>query len=164
MNPTKHYITPAGASKLRQELNFIWKVKRPEVTQKVSEAAALGDRSDNAEYIYGKKQLREIDSRIRYLTKVLDNLEIVDRKPDDRSTIYFGAWVELQDDHGERHVYRIVGKDEFDTTKGFISINSPMARSLLGKRQGAEVTVNRPAGEVNMTVESVSYDPPSGSE
>ena len=98
----KVYITPAGARSLRDELRNIWSVTRPEVTQKVSDAAALGDRSENADYIYGKKQLREIDKRIRYLTKRLDNLEIVDRPPPELDKIFFGAWVRLEDEEGEK--------------------------------------------------------------
>lgn len=129
------------------------------MTRKVSAAAALGDRSENAEYIYGKKQLREIDSRIRYLTKTLDNLIIVDKIPDDRDCIYFGAWVHLEDQNGEEYVYRIIGADEIDLKQGWISVNSPMARSLLKKRAGDEVVVPRPIGDAEMTVVDVRYEP-----
>ena len=125
----KVYITPAGARILRDELTHIWKVKRPDVTRKVAAAAALGDRSENADYIYGKKHLREIDKRIRYLTKRLDNLEIVERKPDDQEKVFFGAWVQLKDADGNINQLRIVGADEFDLGKGWISLNSPMAGS-----------------------------------
>lgn len=155
----KVYITPGGARQLRDELNHLWREKRPEVTQKVSDAAALGDRSENADYIYGKKQLREIDKRIRYLTKRLDNLEIVDRKPPDRDRVFFGAWVRLEDEDGERSEIRIVGADEFDTTRGWISLNSPMARSLLGKTKGDDVEIHRPKGKVNLFIADVSYEP-----
>lgn len=155
----KVYITPAGARKLRDELNYLWREKRPEVTQKVSEAAALGDRSENADYIYGKKHLREIDKRIRYLTKRLDNLEIVDRMPDDRDKVFFGAWVKLEDDEGTRSEIRIVGSDEFDMSQGWISLDSPMAKSLLGKRKGDEVKIDRPIGRAYMTILDVSYEP-----
>jgi transcription elongation factor GreB len=137
----------------------LWRTKRPEVTEKVSAAAALGDRSENAEYIYGKKQLREIDSRIRYLTKVLDNLIIVDRIPDDRDCVYFGAWVHLEDQDGKEFVYRIIGADEIDLKLGWISVNSPMARSLLKKRKGDVVIVSRPIGDAEMTVIDVRYEP-----
>ncbi len=119
----KVYITPQGVRKLRDELNYLWREKRPEVTQKVSEAAALGDRSENADYIYGKKQLREIDKRIRYLTKRLDNLEIVDRKPIDQDKIFFGAWLKLKDELGVISHLRIVGADEFD-------LKNPATRTL----------------------------------
>src|SRR3989344_5410308 len=115
------YITPQGAQRLREELDHLWRVKRPQVTQAVSEAAAQGDRSENAEYIYGKKQLREIDRRIRFLQKRLDILVIVDRVPEDTSRIYFGAWVRLESAAGETLEYRIVGADECDLKQGLIS-------------------------------------------
>lgn len=155
----KIYITPEGARKMRDELNYLWKEKRPEVTRRVSEAAALGDRSENADYIYGKRMLREIDKRIRYLTKRLDNLEVVDRKPPDRDKIFFGAWVRLEDDEGEINEIRIVGADEFDTSRGWISLDSPMARSLLGKRMGDTAIVRRPKGDLEIYIEAVSYEP-----
>ena len=155
----KVYITPQGVRKLRDELNYLWREERPEVTEKVSQAAALGDRSENADYIYGKKRLREIDKRIRYLTKRLDNLEIVDRKPDDQDKIFFRAWMKLEDEHGVVSHLRIVGADEFDLKKGWISLESPMAKSLLGKSKGAEVRVKRPKGDIEMTILDVSYDP-----
>jgi transcription elongation factor GreB len=142
---------------LREELNYLWQEKRPEVTARVSAAAALGDRSENADYIYGKKQLREIDRRIRYLTKTLDNLVIVDRTPDDTDCIYFGAWIHLKDEDGNEYIYRIVGADEFDMDLGWISIESPMARSLLRKRKGDKVHIHRPAGEIDMTIINVQY-------
>ncbi len=157
--PDKVYITPDGARRLRDELNHLWREKRPEVTQKVSDAAALGDRSENADYIYGKKQLREIDKRIRYLTKRLDNLEIVDRKPPEQDRIFFGAWVRLEDDDGEMTEVRIVGADEFDMSRGWISLHSPMARSLLGKYEGDDVVIQRPIGRTEMSVVEVSYEP-----
>ncbi|MDZ7686583.1 MAG: transcription elongation factor GreB [Gammaproteobacteria bacterium] len=131
----KIHITPEGARRLRDELDYLWREKRPEVTQKVSDAAALGDRSENADYIYGKKQLREIDKRIRYLTKRIDNLEVVDRKPDQQDRIFFGAWIRIADEDGDTSEMRIVGADEFDMSRGWISLNSPMARSLLGKQR-----------------------------
>jgi len=151
------YITPQGAGNLRRELNDLWKNKRPEVTRKVAAAAALGDRSDNADYTYGKKQLREIDRRIRYLSKRLDHLTVVDRIPDDQEAIYFGAWVKLVDEDDQQSVYRIVGSDEFDLKKGWISIDSPMARSLLRKRKGAHLVVSRPKGDTEMIVLDVRY-------
>jgi transcription elongation factor GreB len=157
--PEKVYITPQGARKLRDELNFLWREKRPEVTQKVSAAAALGDRSENADYIYGKRMLREIDRRIRYLTKRLDNLEIVDRKPPDRDKVFFGAWVRLEDEAGEVTDVRIVGADEFDPSRGWISLLSPMAKSLLGKRKGDAALVRRPKGNMEVHIADVSYEP-----
>lgn len=157
--PDKVYITPQGARKLRDELNYLWREKRPAVTQKVSDAAALGDRSENADYIYGKKQLREIDKRIRYLTKRLDNLEIVDRTPADTEKVFFGAWVKLEDEAGEITEIRIVGADEFDVAKGWISLNSPMAKSLLGKRKGDDAVIQRPIGRMEVFIKDVSYQP-----
>ena len=155
----KFYITPDGAKKLRDELNGLWRVTRPEVTKQVSEAAALGDRSENADYIYGKKRLREIDKRIRYLTKRLDNLEIVDRLPGDQEKVYFGAWVRLENEDGEISELRIVGSDEFDPKLGWISLESPMARSLLGKNKETSIYVNLPDGEAEFYIVDVSYTP-----
>jgi transcription elongation factor GreB len=153
------YITPEGALRLRQELDYLWRVKRPQVTQAVSEAAAQGDRSENAEYIYGKKQLREIDRRIRFLQKRLDALVIVDRAPTDSARIYFGAWVRLETDRGETVEYRIVGPDEFDLDKGLISIDSPLARALLKKTTDDEVILALPQGRTLYTVLEVRYSP-----
>ncbi|MDA8091036.1 MAG: transcription elongation factor GreB [Nitrospiraceae bacterium] len=151
------YITPEGQKILRDELSYLWTVKRPQVTQAVAEAAAMGDRSENAEYIYGKKQLRQIDSRMRFLTKRLNELVVVDRPPDDTSKIFFGAWVELEDSDGKLFRYRIVGPDEFDPKKGFISIDSPMAKALLLKTEGEEVLVDRLNGTVVFVVTSIGY-------
>lgn len=153
------YITPEGANRLRAELDDLWRVKRPRVTQAVSEAAALGDRSENAEYIYGKKQLREIDRRIRFLQKRLDVLTVVDRPPTDRDRVYFGAWVTLEDDGGNTVEYRIVGPDELDAGKGWISIDSPLARALLKKAADDDVTVILPQGQTTYAVVSVRYEP-----
>ncbi len=154
----KIYITPGGAQKLREELNELWRVTRPEVTAQVSAAAALGDRSENADYIYGKKRLREIDSRIRYLTKRLDNLEIVDRVPEKQDTVYFGAWVRLEDEDGATSVVRIVGADEFDPKLGWISLDSPMAKCLIGKQKGSDVILRLPSGETEWYIQDVSYE------
>jgi transcription elongation factor GreB len=151
------YITPEGRTHLSEELSYLWKVKRPQVTQAVAEAAAMGDRSENAEYIYGKKQLRQIDSRMRFLTKRLSELIVVDRTPDDASKVFFGAWVELEGPGGDLFRYRIVGPDEFDLKKGFISIDSPMGRALLRKTEGDEVLVSRPGGTDAFVVTSVGY-------
>ncbi|MHB8881396.1 MAG: transcription elongation factor GreB [Thermodesulfovibrionales bacterium] len=151
------YITPEGHRRLSEELAHLWKVKRPRVTQAVAEAAAMGDRSENAEYIYGKKQLRQIDARIRFLSKRLSELKVVDRTPGDTSKIYFGAWVTLEDADGNQSEYRIVGPDEIDPEKTFISINSPMAAALLRKTEGDEITVLKPNGTATYTVISVRY-------
>ena len=155
----KVYITPEGSKKLREELNQLWRVIRPAVTQQVSQAAALGDRSENADYIYGKKRLREIDRRIRYLSKRLDRLEVVDRTPEDQSSVFFGAWVTLSNSDGEITRLRIVGSDEFDSGKGWISLESPMARSLIGKKKGSSADVELPDGRVTVSILDVSYAP-----
>lgn len=151
-------ITPAGHRLLADELKLLWKVKRPELTRRVAEAAALGDRSENAEYTYGKKALREIDARIRYLSKRLDELVVVDRVPPDRSRVYFGAWVTVEDDAGDSHRYRIVGPDEFDRDSDFISIDSPMAKALLKKQRGDAVLVARPEGSASYTLTEIRYE------
>ncbi len=137
------YITQAGYDQLNEELKYLWKVKRPEVTQAVKEAAAQGDRSENAEYIYGKKQLREIDRRVRYLAKRLEHIKVVDRTPDDTSRVFFGAWVTLADEEDNERRYRIVGADEIDPSKGYISIDAPLSRQLLKKQVGDEVSMPR---------------------
>jgi transcription elongation factor GreB len=151
------YITPEGQKHLSEELSYLWKIKRPKVTQAVAEAAAMGDRSENAEYIYGKKQLRQIDSRIHFLVKRLSELIVVDRMPDDTSKVFFGAWVEIKDTDGNVYKYRIVGPDEFDPDKNFISIDSPMAKALLRRTEGDEVVVSRPNGKVKFVVTSIRY-------
>jgi len=127
-------ITPAGAQALKDELNDLWSNKRPVITQAVKEAAALGDRSENAEYIYGKKMLREMDSRIRYLQKRIDQVKIVEYLPTDQNKVYFGAWVTLVDDDDNERRYRIVGADELNPSQGYISIDSPLALALVGKQ------------------------------
>lgn len=151
------YITPEGHRRISDELSFLWKIKRPQVTQAVAEAAAMGDRSENAEYIYGKKQLRQIDSRMRFLAKRLNELIIVDRVPADTSKIFFGAWVEIEGDDGSLSKYRIVGPDEIDPERNFISIDSPMAKALLRRTKGDEVVVIRPEDTANFVVISVHY-------
>lgn len=151
------YITPEGEQRLRDELQYLWKEKRPEVTQAVREAAALGDRSENAEYIYGKKQLREIDRRVRFLSKRLDELQVVDRLPDDRDRVFFGAWVTVENDAGEEQRYRLVGPDEFDLSRGYLSIDSPFARALLGKRLDDEVDIRTPEGTHSVVVIAIDY-------
>lgn len=144
---------------LDQELKYLWKVERPQVTQAVSEAAAMGDRSENAEYIYGKKRLREIDRRVRFLSKRLDELKIVDPSPQQEGKVFFGAWVRLENEAGEEKVYRIVGADEFNPAKNWISINSPVARALIGKTLDDEIEVTTPSGVVSYLVLEISYQP-----
>lgn len=152
------YITPEGYRRLDDELKYLWKVKRPEVTKAVQEAAAQGDRSENAEYIYGKKQLREIDRRVRFLSKRLDDMTVVDRAPPDTSRVFFGAWVELEDDDGGQARYRIVGPDEIDHAPGYISIDAPLSRALLKKQVDDEVEVTTPSGTRTWTVVSIRYE------
>jgi len=135
-------ITVEGFARLQEELNYLWKEKRPEVTARVAAAAALGDRSENADYIYGKRQLGEIDRRIRYLDKRVSTMQVVDRLPSDPSKIYFGAWVELRHwDTEELYTYRIVGPDEIDHDPAYISIDSPMAKALIGKSAGEDISI-----------------------
>ncbi|HUH37644.1 MAG TPA: transcription elongation factor GreB, partial [Spongiibacteraceae bacterium] len=135
----------------------LWKVERPEVTAVVHEAAKNGDRSENGDYIYGKRRLREIDRRVRYLSKRLDELEIVDRLPGDRSKVFFGAWVTVEDEAGETQRFRIVGPDEFDLSAGLLSMDSPLARALLGKQVDDEVSVRTPEGERVWYVAGIEY-------
>ncbi len=153
------YITPKGKQRLLEEFTSLWKVKRPEVTAALAAAAAEGDRSENAEYIYRKKQLREIDSRIHFLKTRLEDLVVVDAPPADPEKIFFGAWVRLEDETGACMEYRIVGPDETDPDKGFISMDSPMARALMKKSEGDEVTVKRPKGDGVFTIVAVRYHP-----
>jgi len=155
------YITPEGAKKLREELDYLWTVERPRVTQQVADAAALGDRSENAEYIYGKRRLREIDRRVRFLSKRLDTIRIVNEPPSDPRRVFFGAWVTIEDEDGQEKTYRVVGADESDVEKGYISIDSPVARALLGKREGDELTIRVPRGDVEYTIVRVSYTGPA---
>jgi transcription elongation factor GreB len=152
------YITPEGAKKLRAELDQLWTVERPRVTQEVADAAAQGDRSENAEYIYGKRRLREIDRRVRFLSKRLDELTVVTEPPSDPRRVFFGAHITVEDEAGEQRTYRIVGGDESDVDKGWISIDSPVARACLGKREGDVVTVRAPRGEIEYTLFAVRYD------
>ncbi|SDG98949.1 transcription elongation factor GreB [Pseudomonas flavescens] len=150
-------ITPEGEAHLRAELHELWHVRRPEVTRSVSEAAAQGDRSENAEYTYGKKMLREIDSRVRFLTKRLEKLKVVDTRPSDPHKVYFGAWVTLEDEDGNASRYRIVGPDELDLKLNLISIDSPLARALIGKGLDAEVRVETPTGDKYWYVITIDY-------
>jgi transcription elongation factor GreB len=152
------YITPEGHARLAAELKHLWKVERPEVTRKVSEAAALGDRSENAEYIYGKKQLREIDGRIAFLSRRLDELAVVDKPPRDPNQVFFGAWVTLEDDAGREYRYRLVGPDEFDAAPEYISIDSPMARALLKKRADEEIEIRQGDAVNRYRVVDIRYD------
>ncbi len=162
--PRKSYITPDGAKRLRTELEQLWTVERPRVTQEVADAAAQGDRSENAEYIYGKRRLREIDRRVRFLSKRLDVLTIVDEAPSDGKRVFFGAWVTLEDEDGNEVTYRIVGPDESDVDKGWISMEAPVAMALLGKRDGDDVVVRRPKGDITFTIVGIRYTEPPSAE
>jgi len=136
------YITAEGHKRLTEEHDYLWKKKRPEVTRILSAAAAEGDRSENAEYIYRKKELREIDSRVRFLRKRLDDMVVVDRIPNDQDKVYFGAWVSIENEAGEEVTYRVVGPDEFDPKLSYISMDSPMGKALLGKALDDEFTIS----------------------
>ena len=153
-----NYITRQGWNELDQELKFLWKEERPKVTQAVSDAAALGDRSENAEYIYGKRRLREIDRRVRFLSKRLEVLQIVDYSPKQEGKVFFGAWVELENEEEEVKQYRLVGCDEFDPAKNWISIDSPVARALIGKSVDDEIYVKTPSGKITLYVNRIWYE------
>ena len=150
------YITQQGYQALQDELKSLWK-RRSGVTKALTAAAAEGDRSENAEYIYRKKELREIDRRIRYLQKRLPDLTVVSEPPSDPTRVFFGAWITLEDDDGQQVTYRIVGADEISPDKGWISMDSPMARALMKKTLDDEVQVETPAGTVGYVVINVSY-------
>lgn len=151
------YITAEGYKTLKDELTQLWKVERPQVTQTVHEAAKNGDRSENGDYIYGKRRLREIDSRVRFLTKRLEALTVVDRLPDDQSKIFFGAWVTLEDEEGNEKTYRIVGPDEFNITQQKLSMDAPLAKALLGKRLDDEIVLRKPDGEEVFYITRIEY-------
>jgi transcription elongation factor GreB len=151
-------ITRGGHDRLKAELDELWRVKRPEVVKALAAAAAEGDRSENAEYTYRKKQLGEIDRRVRYLSKRVPALKVIDQTPSDPDAVFFGAWVELERiDNGELVRYRIVGPDETDATAGWISIDSPLARALLKKRVDDEVEAQLPGGPARFAIVSVEY-------
>jgi len=155
------YITPEGAARLRAELDRLWRVERPEVVRALADAAAEGDRSENAEYIYRKKQLGGIDRRVRHLRKRLGVLQVVDRRPADTGQAFFGAWVTVEDEAGIESRFRIVGPDEFDQGPGYISMDAPLARALLKRRAGDEVTLELAAGATTYLLLEVDYDGPA---
>ena len=153
-------MTPEGARRLQDELAELLGKTRPKIVQDVADAAAQGDRSENAEYIYGKKKLREIDRRIHFLTKRLESATVVDpkdRPAEERDRVFFGATVEVEDEDGKSAAYTIVGEDEIDPKRGKISYNSPLARVLLKKRAGDTVLFRKPAGEVELTIVAIRY-------
>ena len=158
MSDEPNYITRQGARRLQEELVDLRTKRRPKVVQDVADAAAQGDRSENAEYIYGKKKLREIDRRIHFLTKRLESARVVE--PTDRpdtNRVFFGATIEIEDEDGKLSVYTIVGQDEIDADHGKISYKSPLARTLLKRRQGETIVFRKPAGEVELTIVSIRY-------
>src|SRR5438876_9435530 len=144
--PGSKYITPEGARRLREELERLWREERPSVCRAVTAAAAQGDRSENAEYTYGKRRLREIDRRVRFLRRRLDGMVIVDQPPADPARVFFGAWVVLESADGSRTRHRIVGPDELDLSPGYISMDSPLGKALVRNRGDAVVTVEAPGG------------------
>jgi len=151
------YITPQGHARLKAELDELWRVERPQVTAAVSAAAAQGDRSENAEYTYGKRRLREIDSRVRFLRRRLDGMVVVDQPPSDPRRVFFGAWVELERADGTELRYRIVGPDEFDAAEGYISMDAPLAKALLGKRLDDEIAVAIAGVETRYIITAIDY-------
>lgn len=154
------YITPEGFRRIAAEHERIWTVTRPRVVAEVEAAAALGDRSENAEYLYGKRKLRELDRRLRELSERMDALTVVDPRPHPSGRAYFGAWVTVEQDDGGERRYRLVGPDEFDVAAGLISVDAPLGRALLGRREGDVVRFQRPAGPVEVTVVEITWEEP----
>ncbi|MFJ3149901.1 Transcription elongation factor GreB [compost metagenome] len=150
-------ITEAGYQSLKDELDWLWREERPEITRKVTWAASLGDRSENADYQYNKKRLREIDRRVRYLRKRIEDLRVVPYSPAQEGKVFFGAWVTIVNDDDERKKFRIVGGDEIYDKKDFISIDSPMARACIGKNLGDEIVVRTPTGDAYWEVLEIEY-------
>lgn len=150
-------ITKEGHDALKKELDYLWREHRPDITRKVSWAASLGDRSENADYQYNKKLLREIDRRVRYLRKRLEDMRVVEYAPEQEGRVFFGAWVEIENESGETKKFRVVGYDEIYGRMDYISIDSPMARALLKKEVGDEVIVPTPSGDVLWWVNEIIY-------
>jgi transcription elongation factor GreB len=153
------YITSEGYRRLEEEANYLWSVKRPQVVSALADAAAEGDRSENAEYLYRKRQVAEIDRRLRFLGKRMDAVTMVTEKPRADGRVYFGCYVTVEDEEGRTKRYRIVGADEWDSKRSEISMNSPMGKALLGKQLEDEVMVRRPIGDIYLTIVDVSVDP-----
>ena len=154
------YITSGGYRRFEEEAERLWSVDRPKMAKAVEVAAAEGDRSENAEYQYSKQRLAAIDRRLRFLGQRLKVLTIVDEKPPDDGRVYFGSWVTIEDEDGDTHTYRIVGPDEIDAAKRWISMDSPVGTSLLSRQLGDEITVRRPKGEVKCEIIDVRNTPP----
>ena len=157
--PASAYITAEGAARLRAEMLELWSVERPRVTAVVTAAAKNGDRSENGDYIYGKRRLREIDRRVRYLSKRLETVTIVDQLPQDQNRVFFGAWVSVEDELGKQARYRLVGSDEIDPGKGYISVDSPVALALLGKGLGDTVELRYRGTARELLIVGINYNP-----
>lgn len=151
-------ITRQGYDDLQKELDELWRFERPEVTKKVTWAAGLGDRSENADYQYNKKRLREIDRRVRYLRRCLENIKVVEYRPEQEGKVFFGAWVDIENDDGKTLSFRIVGYDEIFNRNDYISIDSPMARALLKKEVGDEAVVRTEAGTITWYINAIEYN------
>lgn len=151
------YITPEGIEALRAEVQQLWKIERPVVTETVHQAALNGDRSENGDYIYGKQRLREIDRRVRYLSKRIEEVTVVEYSPKQEGKVFFGAWVTLENEEGDEATFRVVGADEIDTTLGYISVDSPMAKAMIGKSVDDEVKVITPEGIASWWVIDIYY-------
>lgn len=160
MSTQRDYITTAGWQTLADELEHLWRTRRPHVVRALADAAAEGDRSENAEYIYRKKELREIDRRVRYLSKRIDELTAVEPRTDNPGTVFFGAWVTVVDENDAEFCYRIVGADETDAASGAISLNSPVARALLGKQVDDALTIELPCGRRELEIVAIQYTAP----
>jgi transcription elongation factor GreB len=156
------YITPQGFRALAEEHREIWTVLRPRIVAEVAAAAALGDRSDNAEYRFGKRKLGELDRRLRFLSEKMDSLTVLEPEPHPSGRAYFGAWVTVEQEDGERRTYRLVGADEFDVARGYLSVDSPLGRALLGKGKGDAVVVKLPTGVNEVSVVRVAWKAPRG--
>ncbi len=150
-------ITAEGMEKLKEELQHLWKVERPDITNKVTWAASLGDRSENADYHYNKRRLRQIDSRMMYLRKCIDDFKVIGYHPHQEGKVHFGAWVEIENDKGLKKRLRIVGYEELIGAKDYISMDSPIAQALLKKEVGDEVIVKTTAGEFNWRINTIEY-------
>jgi transcription elongation factor GreB len=157
MTRSPRYITPEGFRRLAEEHERIWTLDRPRIVAEVEAAAALGDRSENAEYIYGKRKLRELDRRLRFLSERMDALTVVEPRAHPGGRAFFGAWVTIEQEDGDERTYRLVGPDEFDVARGLISVEAPLGRALLGKREGDTVVVQRPVGPADVTVVEVRW-------
>ncbi len=160
MPTPRRYITPEGYRRIAEEHERIWSVERPRIVAEVEAAAALGDRSENAEYIYGKRKLRELDRRLRFLSERMDALTVVEPAPRRDGRAFFGAWVTVEHEDGDERTYRLVGPDESDAARGLVSVDAPLGRALLGKREGDTAIVQRPVGTVEITVVEICWTAP----